>query len=122
MEDKIRAIRLAAERGDRDAQFQLAVAYRRGEGIRRNRVTAMKWYLLASFQGDGDADFQAAMLGDELTDMQERRAVASALRWKYRHEMETILAQLLNPGTIIPSNDQEDDNLRVFVKLPDRLN
>ena len=73
MDDKNLAIERAANRGDRDAQFELGGIYRRGKGVGKNRVIAMKWYLLAAFQGDGDADFQAALLGDELTDMQERR-------------------------------------------------
>lgn len=117
----LKRLRRAAQRGDRDAQFQLGCMYRRGEAVRKNRVTALKWLLLASFQGDGDADFQASMLGDELSDRQERRAVASALRWKFKHELEGILEQLLNPGTLITSDDQEDD-LPTFIKLPDRLN
>ena len=123
MDDKNLAIESAANRGDRDAQFELGCLYRRGEGgVRKNRVTALKWLLLASFQGDGDADFQAALLGDELTDMQERRAVAGALRWKFRHELEAILEQLLKPGTLITSDDQEDDDLPRYIRMPDRLN
>ena len=118
---EIRAIKRAADSGDREAQFQLGCIYRRGDPARKNRVTALKWFLLAAFQGDGDADFQAAMLGDELSDLQERRAVASALRWKFRHELEGILEQLLKPGTLIASDDEEDD-LPTFIKLPSRLN
>jgi len=122
MDDQILAIRRAADRGDRDSQFELGGIYRRGEGVRRNRVTALKWLLLASFQGDGDADIQATLLEDELTNRQERRAVASALRWKFRHELESILEQLLKPGTSITNNDEEDDDLPRYIRMPDRLN
>ena len=77
--------------------------------------------ILASDQGDRDADLQCQLVGSELSEMQERRAVAAALKWKFRHTLAEILAELLKPGTLISKND-EDDDLPRFIKLPDRLN
>ena len=119
MDARTQAIKRAAERGDRDAQFDLACAYLRGEGVRKNRVLCLKWMILAGDQGDTDADLQCQLIGSELSEMQERRAVAGALRWKFRHQLRAILAELLKPGTLISINDQ--DNLPTFVKLPPRL-
>ena len=120
MNPRTQSIRRAAERGDRDAQFELASAYLLGEGVRRNRVLGLKWMILASEQGDSDADIQCQLVGSELTELQERRAVAGALRWKFRHTLSQILAELLSPGGLIECNAEGD--LPVFVKMPDRLN
>ena len=122
MENKILAIKRAAQRGDRDAQFQLACMYRRGEKVRRNRVAALKWFILAAGQGDPDADIQVTLLGDELSDMQERRAIAGALRWKFANELKNILQQLLAPETTIHKPIEDEGDLPTFIKLPSRLN
>ena len=89
--------------------------------MRKNRVVGLKWMILAGDQGDEDADIQCQLVGAELSEMQERRAVAGALRWKFRHQLREILAELLKPGTLL-SGHNNDDNLPVFVKMPDRLN
>lgn len=116
----LKRLRRAAQRGDRDAQFELGCAYLRGEGVRKNRVIGLKWMILASDQGDLDADVQCQLVGAQLSEMQERRAVAAALKWKFGQMLKGILEQLLRPETTVVSNDEDD--LPVYVKLPDRLN
>ena len=117
----LKRLRQAAQKGDRDAQFQLACAYLRGESVRKNRVLGLKWMILASDQGDRDADLQCELVGAQLNEMQERRAVAAALKWKFGHMLKGILEQLLRPGTFLKASNDEDDLPR-YIKLPDRLN
>jgi TPR repeat protein len=45
-------LRKAAEQGNADAQFNLAVAYENGAGVPKNLAEAAKWYLKAAEQGE----------------------------------------------------------------------
>ena len=40
--------KLKAEQGDADAQFNLGVMYRKGEGVPENSAEAVNWYRLAA--------------------------------------------------------------------------
>ena len=51
----VQAIRLAAEQGDADAQYNLGVMYDNGEGVPEDDAEAVRWYRLAADQGDADA-------------------------------------------------------------------
>ena len=44
-------VRAAAEKGDADAQFELALYYSTGVCVKRDMATAEKWYLKAAAQG-----------------------------------------------------------------------
>jgi TPR repeat protein len=44
-----------AEQGKSVAQFNLGQMYRKGQGVRQNKKTAVKWYRLSAEQGDADA-------------------------------------------------------------------
>ena len=46
---------LAAEQGNVDAQYSLAVMFRDGKGVLENNKTAYRWAKLAAAQDDGDA-------------------------------------------------------------------
>lgn len=48
----LRAIRMAAERGDVAAQNNLGVLYAEGEGVPQDNVLAHKWFNLAAAQGN----------------------------------------------------------------------
>ena len=49
--------RKAAEQGDADAQFNLGVMYRNGQGVKQDDFEAVKWYRKAAEQGDAKAQF-----------------------------------------------------------------
>ncbi len=51
----LQALVKAAERGDATAQFELAEAYRTGEGVPVNLTEALRWYQAAAEQGDPSA-------------------------------------------------------------------
>jgi len=102
----LQGLRKGAERGDRDAQFELGGRYRLGEGVRRNRVAALRWFYLAAWAGDSDADMQVTLLGDQLGGEQKRRALASALRWKFKRDMGSVIARLLETTELLSDERQ----------------
>jgi hypothetical protein len=49
--DAFREYSAAAKEGNADAQFNLGICYRRGEGVEKNEVEAFRWFQLAAEQG-----------------------------------------------------------------------
>ena len=58
----IRIWRPLAERGNADAQFNLALTYRYGRGNPRDDGLAVKWYRKAAVQGDERAQFSLGVM------------------------------------------------------------
>jgi TPR repeat protein len=54
--------RKAAEQGNAKAQFNLAVMYDSGKGIRQDYAKAVKWYRKAAEQGNAKAQFNLAVM------------------------------------------------------------
>jgi len=46
-----------AQKGDKESQFELGIAYYSGEGTQRNLEEAVKWFMLATEKGDVFAPF-----------------------------------------------------------------
>ena len=55
--------RLAAEQGVAEAQFNLGVCYYFGEGVAKNKATAIRWWKKAAAQGNSDAQDNLRNLG-----------------------------------------------------------
>ena len=51
-----------AERGDRQAQYQLGILYYRGDGVVQDYGQAAKWFRRAAERGDADAQFNLGLL------------------------------------------------------------
>jgi len=51
----VQKLEVEAAAGDPRAQYQLATRYRLGRGVRRNKVTAIRWLKSAAEQGDPNA-------------------------------------------------------------------
>lgn len=49
--------RMAAERGEADAQYRLGNCYAEGKGVEKNDAEAVKWYRKAAEQGNVDAQY-----------------------------------------------------------------
>ncbi|MBO7205042.1 MAG: sel1 repeat family protein, partial [Candidatus Methanomethylophilaceae archaeon] len=49
--------RQSAMNGDKDAQYELAQAYFKGEGVQQSYTEAAKWYTLSAAQGHTQAQF-----------------------------------------------------------------
>ena len=114
-------LKRAAIQGHPEAQFKLAGMYKTGEGARRNRVLALKWFLLASHNGDEDAEIQCNLVGSELTAEQEKRALVMALRFKLKAEMNRTIQELMSEQGVSPpseADEDEQDDLPSIVKFP----
>lgn len=55
-----------AESGDADAQYQVAIAYRNGDGVEQDLSTALDWYQKAGENGNLPAMHEMAMLYKEM--------------------------------------------------------
>ena len=51
-----------AEHGDANAQYDLGVMYRTGEGVLQDDTEAVRWYRLAAEQGDAGAQNNLALM------------------------------------------------------------
>lgn len=78
--------------GNADAQFNLGLLYRKGEGIEKNDRAALMWFIRAAKQGMADAQYNAGVMY-----MEGRGASVSrvdALKWwKLAVEKEHVGAQ-----------------------------
>lgn len=54
--DKLASIQRNAQAGDADAQFALGLKYEYGDGVPKNGVEAVKWFIAAAKQGDPYAE------------------------------------------------------------------
>ena len=52
---------MAAEQGDLVAQYNLALCYENGEGVKEDKTEAVKWYKKAAEQGQAKAQYNTAM-------------------------------------------------------------
>lgn len=62
---EVRFTRIAAEKGDAEAQYHLALAYDSGDGIELDHEQAVYWYQKAADQGYVDAMFNLAVSYDD---------------------------------------------------------
>ena len=72
-----------AKAGDREAQFRVAEAYYRGEGVRRNYSEALKWLRAAAEQGHAGAQYQLGYLhqhGPAIVNKDDKQAFAWYLK------------------------------------------
>jgi len=69
----------AAERGDAEAQFELAVAYEKGLHVDQDTAWAARWYGRAAFRGHSEAQYKYASL--KLAGPGARQDLVGAYRW-----------------------------------------
>lgn len=55
--EDVSQLRQQAEAGDESAQFRLGIIFGRGEGVPRDNVESIRWYVLAAEQGHASAQF-----------------------------------------------------------------
>ncbi len=56
------SLRLAADQGNRQAQFNLGLMYQKGHGVPQNYAEAMKWFSKAADQGHIDAQYSLGVM------------------------------------------------------------
>ena len=55
--EQARALRVRADQGNGDAEYQLALLYHQGNGVPQDYAEALRWYLKAADQGDARAQY-----------------------------------------------------------------
>ena len=78
-QDDPEAIRQAAEKGDAEAQFNLATMYTNGEGVTKDDAEAVRWFRRAAEQGHAAAQYNLGVSyanGEGVT-----KDDAEAIRW-----------------------------------------
>ncbi len=58
----LRELKTLAEKGDLNAQIELANAYRQGIGVSQDYKKAVKWFTLAAQQGDAKAQYNLGVM------------------------------------------------------------
>ena len=77
--DVVRWYHKAAESGDRDAQFLLAVKYETGTDVGQDSAKALGWFKQAAEQGHVEAQFKLALIYSGVDD--KFRDMPEAVRW-----------------------------------------
>jgi uncharacterized protein len=72
-------MRKAAEQGNMEGQFNLGLAYFKGEGVAKNFIESAKWWGKAAEQGDVDAEYTIGVLYYTGTGMDTN--YAEAVKW-----------------------------------------
>ena len=72
-------LRARARRGQAEAQFQLGVCYRFGQGVSKDEAEALKWYLKAAAQGHEKAQYNVGVCYDAGTGVAQDHEEAA--RW-----------------------------------------
>ncbi len=75
---KVERIRIAAERGEVDAQYAMGLIHAEGRGVAIDLARAHYWLSLAIAQGDRDAERLREIVGSRMTD--EEYEAAKRLR------------------------------------------
>ena len=57
-------------------------AYAEGRGVKKNNVTALKWFILAGTRGDKDAIHYYEKIFDKMTKEEVKEANALAKNWR----------------------------------------
>ena len=84
-DDAVASLRVAAEQGDVDAQYNLGARYANGEGISQNFTEAVRWFRMAAEQGHAEAQYNLGVMYDEGQGVAQN--YEEAVRW-YRMAAE----------------------------------
>jgi hypothetical protein len=116
---RIRELRLLAEQGDAEAQYELGVMYDIGEGVAQDHAEAVKWYRKAANYGDADAHYALGVMYSEGWGVTQDDTVA--MIW-YRSAAELGSAEAQGALAVMP--DDENDTAVQLITLssvPDDL-
>lgn len=108
----IAELRLKAEAGDPEAQYNLGVIYDLGVGITRSYAESGKWYLKAASQGLAEAQFQLGVRYFEFG-KKSRENYTTAFTWFFKAAGQGVPEAQYNVGVMyqlgrgVPSNHLE---------------
>jgi len=117
LEKSFQWTKLAAQQGNREAQYNLALNYLNGEGIPKNLQQALEWLEKSATQGHPPAEYRLAQIyaNGELSLLKDKR---KAFEWYEKAatqtEWESVdffaqkeLADMYDQGDGIPQNKQK---------------
>ncbi|MFP4502860.1 MAG: tetratricopeptide repeat protein, partial [Candidatus Hydrogenedentota bacterium] len=87
--EAVKWYRKAAEQDYADAQLNLGVMYRLGEGVVQDYVRAHMWLNLAASAGDADAREARDAIAGDMTQEQIAEAQRLAREWQAQHQQPT---------------------------------
>ena len=79
--DYVGALIEKAEKGDVESQFQLGVKYQNGDGVNKDYQKSIRWYRLASKNGNVHAQYKLAMLLEEGEGEASEGDLSEAKKW-----------------------------------------
>jgi uncharacterized protein len=74
--DEIRFIRIAANKGDAEAQYYLALAYDTGDGVEKDQKKAIEWYQKSAAQDYVDSMFNLAVSYNDGEGVEQNKELA----------------------------------------------
>jgi len=74
-----------AEDGHAEACYDLGLLYSTGQGVRRDFITAHKWFNLAAMKGVRRAQVDRAELATEMSEIEIAEAQRQAREWQLQH-------------------------------------
>jgi uncharacterized protein len=74
-----------AEEGQAAACYDLGLLYSTGQGVRRDFITAHKWFNLAAMKGMRRAQVDRAELATEMSEIEIAEAQRQAREWQLQH-------------------------------------
>ena len=96
-----------AKQGNADAQYNLGVMYRDGQGVPRDHRTAVKWLKLAAEQGDANAQLNLSLMyGDGAGVIQDNvyahmwGNIAASNGQENGRKLRDIIAKRMTPADI----------------------
>ena len=75
-------MRMAAEQGNADAQFNVGISYAKGEGVPQDIILAHMWFNLSAALGAADATENRDLAASQMTSDQLAEAERLARVWK----------------------------------------
>lgn len=76
----------AAEKGQKQAYYDLGLLYSTGHGVKQDYVTAHMWFNLAAINGVARAKVDRADLAQEMNEAQIAEAQRQAREWQVSHK------------------------------------
>ncbi len=109
-DDAVKWFRLAAKKGDKQAQYLFAMLYRNGEGVARDDAQAVLWLKLAAAQNQSEAQYQLATMLENARGMHTADLKTALVWYKKSAEADNKAAQLrmavlLSQGRGVAKND-----------------
>ena len=102
-QEELSVLRTKAEQGDKEAQYSLGVRYDKGEGVPKDSVEAVRWFLKAAEQGDAKAPYNLGVMYDKGEGVPKDSV--EAVRW-YRKGAEQGYAKAqFNLGAMYAAGD-----------------